>query len=53
MAMPPLSPGDTVYSGRPVVDVFDVSTLEVRARVNEQERANVRWGRRRRSNPTS
>ena len=44
MAMPPYRPGDTVYSGRPVVDVFDVSTLEVRARVNEQERANVSVG---------
>ena len=44
MAMPPYRPGDTVYSGRPVVDVFDVSTLEVRARVNEQERANVAVG---------
>ena len=42
--MPPYRPGDTVYSGRPVVDVFDVSTLEVRARVNEQERANVAVG---------
>ena len=44
MVIPPLRPGDTVYSGRPVVDVFDVSTLEVRARVNEQERANVSVG---------
>ena len=32
------------YSGRPVLDVFDVATLEVRARVNEQERANVAVG---------
>ena len=44
MAMPLHRPGDTVFSGRPVADVFDVSTLEVRARVNEQERANVSVG---------
>jgi HlyD family secretion protein len=44
MSIPLYRPGDTVYSGRPVVDVFDVSTLEVRARVNEQERANVSVG---------
>ena len=44
MALPTYRPGDTVYSGRPVVDIFDLSTLEVRARVNEQERANVAVG---------
>ena len=44
MALPLHRPGDTVYSGRPVADVFDVSTLEVRARVNEQEHANVSVG---------
>jgi multidrug efflux pump subunit AcrA (membrane-fusion protein) len=44
MAVPLHRPGDTVYSGRPVVDVFDVSALEVRARVNEQERAIVSVG---------
>lgn len=44
MVIPIYRPGDSVYSGRPVVDVFDVSTMEVRARVNEQERANVSVG---------
>ncbi len=36
--------GDTVSSGRPVVDIFDISTMEVKASVNEQERANVSVG---------
>lgn len=44
MTLPAYRAGDTVYSGRPVVDVFDLSTMEVRARVNEQERANVAVG---------
>jgi multidrug efflux pump subunit AcrA (membrane-fusion protein) len=44
MAMPTYRVGDTVNSGRLVADIFDVSSLEVRARVNEQERANVQVG---------
>ena len=36
--------GDTVYPGRPVADIFDLDAMEVRARVNEQERANVAVG---------
>lgn len=36
--------GDSTFSGRPVVDVLDVSGMEVRARVNEQERVNVTVG---------
>ena len=44
MGAPLYRPGDSVFSGRPVVDVFDLSTMEVRARVNEQERANVSVG---------
>ena len=27
--------------GRPVIDIFDISSMEIRARVNEQERANI------------
>ena len=43
-----------MFSGRPVIDVFDLSSMEVRARVNEQERANVAVGPDgARSNPTS
>jgi hypothetical protein len=40
----PLRVGDTVSSGRPVIDIYDLSTMEVRASVNEQERANVAVG---------
>jgi HlyD family secretion protein len=44
MAMPAYRAGDTVFSGRPVIDIFDLSSMEVRARVNEQERDNVKQG---------
>ncbi len=44
MSLPSYRAGDTVFSGRPVIDVFDLDTMEVRARVNEQERANVKVG---------
>ena len=44
MAMPAYRAGDTVFSGRPVIDIFDLSSMEVRARVNEQERDNVKPG---------
>lgn len=41
MAMAPYRVGDMVNSGRPLVDVYDIATMEIRARVNEQERANL------------
>jgi HlyD family secretion protein len=44
MTLPSYRAGDTVYSGRPVIDIFDLGTMEIRARVNEQERANVAVG---------
>lgn len=44
MSLPPYRVGDTVFSGRPVADVFEIATMEIRARVNEQERANVSAG---------
>jgi multidrug efflux pump subunit AcrA (membrane-fusion protein) len=44
MAMPSYRVGDTVPSGRMVVEVYDISSMEVRARVNEQERANIAVG---------
>ncbi len=44
MAMPAYRAGDTVFSGRPVIDIFDLSSMEVRARVNEQERVNIKQG---------
>jgi multidrug efflux pump subunit AcrA (membrane-fusion protein) len=44
MSMPPYRVGDMVNSGRPLVDVYDIASMEIRARVNEQERANLAVG---------
>lgn len=44
MSMPTYRAGDTVYSGRPIIDVFDIRSMDIRARVNEQERANISEG---------
>ena len=41
MTLPPHRVGDSVFSGRPVIDVFDLSSMEIKATVNEQERVNV------------
>lgn len=46
MAMPTFRVGDDARSGRPIADVLDVSTMEILAKVNEQERANVKVGQR-------
>jgi multidrug resistance efflux pump len=44
MSLPAYRAGDTVYPGRPVADIFDVSAMEIRAKVNEQQRNNVAVG---------
>jgi hypothetical protein len=44
MAVPSYRAGDNVYSGRPVADIFDLGAMEIRAKVNEQERGNVKVG---------
>jgi multidrug resistance efflux pump len=44
MTLAPYRIGDTVNPGRQVVDVFDVSRMEIRAMVNEQDRANLEEG---------
>jgi multidrug efflux pump subunit AcrA (membrane-fusion protein) len=44
MTLPPYRVGDTVNPGRPVVDLFDVSGMEIRASVNEQDRTNLEVG---------
>lgn len=44
MSLPEYHAGDTVFSGRAVLDVFDASQLEIRAKVNEQERGNIDTG---------
>jgi HlyD family secretion protein len=44
MTLPPYRVGDTVNPGAQVIDVFDIAGMEVRAMVNEQDRANVEVG---------
>jgi len=44
MQMPGYQAGDNVYPGRPIADIFDISHLEVRGKVNELERLNVAAG---------
>ena len=44
MTLPPYRVGDTVNPGAQVMDVFDITGMEVRAMVNEQDRANVEVG---------
>jgi hypothetical protein len=44
VTLPAYRAGDNVQPGRPVMDIFDISTLEIRARINEQERDNVALG---------
>jgi len=44
MTLPTYRVGDTANPGRPVMDLLDISGMEIRATVNEQERANVAAG---------
>ena len=44
MTLPPYRAGDMVMSGRLVLEVHASGTMEVRTKVNEQERANVSEG---------
>jgi HlyD family secretion protein len=44
MTLPQYRVGDTVSAGRPVFDIFDTSSMEIQASVNEQERSNVAVG---------
>lgn len=46
MTLPEYHAGDTVFPGRPILDVFDASELEIRAKLDEQERPNVNPGQR-------
>lgn len=41
---PPYRIGDSIFAGRPVLDVLDITGMEVQARVNEQERSNIATG---------
>jgi HlyD family secretion protein len=53
MGLPPYAVGDAVNAGRPVVDVFDVSGMDIRATVNEQERTNLTVGQTARVEPAA
>jgi HlyD family secretion protein len=44
MTLPEYRAGDSVFPGRPVADIFDISAMEIRAKVNEQQRNNVAVG---------
>jgi HlyD family secretion protein len=44
MSLPEWRAGDTAFAGRPMFDVFDEGAMEIRATVNEQERANLSIG---------
>jgi HlyD family secretion protein len=44
MSLPEWRAGDTAFAGRPMFDIFDPGAMEIRATVNEQERANLSLG---------
>lgn len=41
MTLPAYRAGDNTFAGRPLADVFDLSGMELRIRVGEQDRSNV------------
>ena len=44
MVLPEYHAGDVVFPGRPVADVFDITNMEIKAKVNEQQRNNLAVG---------
>jgi len=44
MTLPDYRAGDNTFAGRPLADVFDLSGMELRVKVNELDRANVAVG---------
>jgi multidrug resistance efflux pump len=44
MPMPEYKPGDSVNPGRPVVDVIESGRMELRAKIDENDRANLSQG---------
>ena len=44
MVLPEYREGDSVWSGRPVADVIESGRMEVRAKVNENDRSNLTEG---------
>ena len=41
MTLPEYRAGDNTFAGRPLVDVFDLATMELRIKIGEQDRTNV------------
>ena len=41
MTLPEYRAGDNTFAGRPLVDVFDLSAMELRIKIGEQDRGNV------------
>ena len=46
MTLPDYKAGDTIGAGRPILDVYDITDLEVRTRIDEHQRDNVAAGQR-------
>lgn len=44
MTLPEYRAGDNTFAGRPLADVFDLTGMELRVKVNELDRANVAVG---------
>jgi len=44
MTLPAYRAGDNTFAGRPIADVFDLSGMDLRVQVGEQDRANVTVG---------
>jgi multidrug efflux pump subunit AcrA (membrane-fusion protein) len=44
MTLPAYRAGDNTFAGRPIADVFDLSGMELRVQVGEQDRPNVTIG---------
>jgi HlyD family secretion protein len=44
MSLPEYRAGDNVFPGRPLADVFDLTQMEIRGKINEQQRNNVSVG---------
>ncbi len=44
MVLPEYREGDSVWSGRPVADVIEAGRMEIRAKINENDRANLSEG---------
>jgi len=44
MSMPEYREGDTVWPGRPVADVIEAGRMELRAKIDENDRANLTEG---------